>query len=76
MLLLDRLPLQIRRRRWEWRGRLYRLRIRWRRWRSLLTPQVAREIIAADKPKFVVMMIGNNDRQTSELPISSPSDPG
>ena len=24
----------------------------------------AREIIAADKPKFIVMMIGNNDRQT------------
>ena len=27
-------------------------------------PQVAREIIGAEKPKFVVMMIGNNDRQT------------
>jgi uncharacterized protein len=27
-------------------------------------PQVAREIITAEKPKFVVMMIGNNDRQT------------
>jgi uncharacterized protein len=27
-------------------------------------PQMAREIIAAEKPKFVVMMIGNNDRQT------------
>jgi hypothetical protein len=27
-------------------------------------PQAAREIIAADKPKFIVMMIGNNDRQT------------
>jgi hypothetical protein len=26
-------------------------------------PQVAREIIAAEKPKFVVIMIGNNDRQ-------------
>ena len=26
-------------------------------------PQIAREIIAAEKPKFVVMMIGNNDRQ-------------
>jgi uncharacterized protein len=26
--------------------------------------QIAREIIAADKPKFIVMMIGNNDRQT------------
>jgi uncharacterized protein len=27
-------------------------------------PQIAREIITAEKPKFVVMMIGNNDRQT------------
>jgi lysophospholipase L1-like esterase len=26
-------------------------------------PQVAREIIAAEKPKFIVMMIGNNDHQ-------------
>jgi uncharacterized protein len=26
-------------------------------------PQVIREMIAADKPKFIVMMIGNNDRQ-------------
>jgi hypothetical protein len=25
--------------------------------------QVAREVIAAEKPKFVVMMVGNNDRQ-------------
>jgi uncharacterized protein len=27
-------------------------------------PQVAREIITAEKPKFVIMMIGNNDRQS------------
>jgi lysophospholipase L1-like esterase len=27
-------------------------------------PLVAREILAADKPKFIVMMIGNNDRQS------------
>jgi uncharacterized protein len=26
--------------------------------------QVARDIIAAEKPKFIVMMIGNNDRQS------------
>src|SRR6266702_1847666 len=25
--------------------------------------QIAREIVAAEKPKFIVMMIGNNDRQ-------------
>jgi len=32
--------------------------------RDIEWPQVAREIIAADKPKFIIMMIGNNDRQT------------
>ena len=26
-------------------------------------PQVAREIIAAEKPRYIVMMVGNNDRQ-------------
>src|SRR5262249_805853 len=37
--------------------------IRYDRRRDSEWPQVAREIIAAEKPKFVVMMIGNNDRQ-------------
>src|SRR6185503_20488298 len=32
--------------------------------RDVEWPQVAREIIAAEKPKFIIMMIGNNDRQT------------
>src|SRR6476620_5838435 len=32
--------------------------------RDIEWPQVARQIIAADKPKFIIMMIGNNDRQT------------
>jgi hypothetical protein len=33
--------------------------------RDIEWPQVAREIIAAEKPQFIVMMIGsNNDRQT------------
>jgi hypothetical protein len=32
--------------------------------RDVEWPQIAREIIAAEKPKFIVMMIGNNDRQT------------
>jgi hypothetical protein len=32
--------------------------------RDIEWPQVAREIIAAEKPNFIVMMIGNNDRQT------------
>ena len=27
-------------------------------------PQVARDIIATEKPKYIVMMIGNNDRQS------------
>src|SRR5215831_13705436 len=38
--------------------------IRYEQRRDLEWPQVAREIIAAEKPKFIVMMIGNNDRQT------------
>jgi uncharacterized protein len=39
-------------------------------------PQVAREIIAVEKPKIIVMMIGNNDRQTIREkvpPAPSPS---
>jgi uncharacterized protein len=38
--------------------------IRYDQRRELEWPQVAREIIAAEKPKCIVMMIGNNDRQT------------
>jgi len=38
--------------------------IRYDQRREVEWPQVAREIIAAEKPKFIVMMIGNNDRQT------------
>jgi len=40
-------------------------------------PQVAREIIAAEKPKFVVMMIGNNDRETirEKAPPPAPNAP-
>ena len=45
--------------------------------RDVEWPQVAREIIAADKPKFIVMMIGNNDRQTirEKAPSSRSPDP-
>src|SRR5215468_2622239 len=46
MLLLDWLPLQIRSRRWNYRGRLYRLRVRRRERRSLLTDGLA--IIVSD----------------------------
>ena len=35
-------------------------------------PQMAREIIAAEKPKVVVMMIGNNDRQTIREKVPPP----
>jgi uncharacterized protein len=40
-------------------------------------PQVAREIIAAEKPQLVVMMIGNNDRQTirEKAPPPAPANP-
>jgi hypothetical protein len=40
-------------------------------------PQVTREIIAAEKPKFIVMMIGNNDRQTirEKVPPAPPGGP-
>src|SRR5215471_19199238 len=36
-------------------------------------PQVAREIIAAEKPNLVVMMIGNNDHQTIREKASPPA---
>src|SRR5215831_14890121 len=35
--------------------------IRYDQRRDLEWPQVAREIIAAEKPKFIVVMLGNND---------------
>jgi hypothetical protein len=38
--------------------------IRYDRRRDSEWPQVAREIITAEKPNFLVMMIGNNDHQT------------
>src|SRR5215831_1606848 len=38
--------------------------IRYDQRRDIEWPQVAREIIATEKPNLVVMMIGNNDRQT------------
>src|SRR6516162_11089686 len=72
MLLLDRLPLQIRRRRWEWRGRLYRLRIRWRRWRSLLTDGLA--IIVSDHHDDEFGFLGGNDlaRHLRPFAIAAP----
>src|SRR5499433_817298 len=48
--------------------------IRYDQRRDLEWPQVAREIIAAEKPKFIVVMIGNNDRQTirEKVPPAAP----
>ena len=37
---------------------------------------VAREIIAAEKPKFIVMMIGNNDRQSIREKVPPPPPSG
>src|SRR5262245_52281589 len=39
-------------------------------------PQVAREIVAAEKPKIIVMMIGNNDRQTIREKVPPPPPSG
>jgi uncharacterized protein len=39
-------------------------------------PQVAREIIAVEKPKFIVMMVGNNDRQTIREKVPAPPPSG
>jgi hypothetical protein len=32
--------------------------------REIEWPQIARDILAAEKPNFIIMMIGNNDRQS------------
>ena len=37
--------------------------------------QAAREIIAAEKPKFIIMMIGNNDRQSIREKAPAPARP-
>jgi hypothetical protein len=50
--------------------------IRYDQRRDLEWPQVAREIIAAEKPKFIVMMIGNNDRQTIREKVPPAARPG
>jgi hypothetical protein len=34
-------------------------------------PQIAREIITAEKPKYLVMMVGNNDRQAIREKVST-----
>jgi hypothetical protein len=49
--------------------------IRYDHRRDTTWAQVAREIIAADKPKFIVMMIGNNDRQSIREKPPAPRPP-
>src|SRR5262249_36127580 len=58
MLLLDWLPLQIRSRRWDCRGRLYRLRVRRRGRRSLLTDGLA--IIVSDHHDDQLGVLGSD----------------
>src|SRR5215470_17685720 len=50
--------------------------IRYDQRRDLEWPQVAREIIAAEKPKFIAVMLGNNDRQTirEKAPPAAPAE--
>src|SRR5215510_4277851 len=59
MLLLDCMPLRIRSRRWDCRGRLYRLRVCWRRRRSLLTDGLA--IIVSDHHDDEFGFLGSDD---------------
>src|SRR5258708_31909817 len=50
--------------------------IRYDQRRDLEWPQVAREVIAAEKPKFIVVMVGNNDRQTIREKVPPAPRPG
>src|SRR6516162_2364275 len=68
MLLLDWLPLQIRSRRWDWRGRLCRLRVRWRGRRSLLTDGLA--IIVSDHHDHEFGFLGSDDLARHLRPLA------
>jgi hypothetical protein len=68
MLLLDWLPLQIRSRRWDWRGRLCRLRVRWRGRRSLLTDGLA--IIVSDHHDNEFGFLGSDDLARHLRPLA------
>src|SRR5262245_16821822 len=68
MLSLDRLPLQIRGRRWDWRGRLYRLRVRWRGRRSLLTNGLA--IVVSDHHDDELGFLGSDDLARHLRPLA------
>src|SRR6516225_7471064 len=59
MLLFDCQPLLIRSRRWDCRRRLYRLGVRWRRRRSLLTDGLA--IVVSDHHNDEFGFLGSDD---------------
>ncbi len=44
--------------------------------RDIEWPQVVREAVAADKPKFIVMMVGFHDRQAIREQTAAPTPPG
>src|SRR5262245_66425294 len=71
MLLFDCLPLLIRSRRWDCRRRLYRLRVRRRGRRSLLTDGLA--IIVSDHHDDEFGILGSDDlaRQLRPLAIAA-----
>ncbi len=50
--------------------------IRYDQRRDVEWPQIAKEIIAAEKPKFIVMMVGNNDRQSIREKPPAAAKPG
>src|SRR5262249_60607230 len=68
MLLLDCLPLRIRSRRWDCRGRLYRLRVRRRGRRSLLTDGLA--IIVSDHHDDEFGFLGSDDLARHLRPLA------
>src|SRR5215472_16675265 len=68
MLLLDCLPLLIRSRRWDCRGRLYRLRVRRRGRRSLFTDGLA--IIVSDHHYDEVRLLGSDDLARHLRPLT------
>src|SRR5215471_1567339 len=68
MLLLDRLPLEVRWRRWDWWGRLYRLSVRRRGRRSLLTNGLA--IIVSDHHDDEVGLLRSDDLARHLRPLA------
>src|SRR5262249_42441621 len=68
MMLFDCLPLLIRSRRWDCRRRLYRLRVRWRGRRSLLTDGLA--IVVSDHHDDEFGFLGSDDLARHLRPLA------